>query len=180
MKKIVPLVSVLCLAVCLYTCQKGLSSDVVITPPPQPPVVGYYAIFKANGVEQKYYGNTQAVFSKDSVFRCNISIAVAPSSYAQRMQIAIADVKNITTNINYNGQLLYGIPQAALVYSDDASKKFMSSVAKNAAVTVRLTESTANHVSGTFSGRLQNPGDVAKGDTSHYMIITDGSFFVQK
>lgn len=180
MKKIVPFVSVLCLVVFLYTCQKGLTNDVVVTPPPPPPVVGYFAIFKANGVEQKYYGNTQAVFSKDSVFRCNISIAVAPSSYAQRMQINVADMQNITTNINYNGELLYGIPQATLVYSDNTSKKFMSSVAKNAGVTVTLTENTADHVSGIFAGKLRNPEDVAKGDTSHWMVITDGSFFVKK
>jgi len=179
-KKIVPMVSVLCLAVYLFTCQKELTNAVVITPPPPPPVVGYFAAFKANGVEQKYYGTTQALFSKDSVYHCNIAIAVAPSSYAQRLQINLADMQNITTNICYCGKLLHGTPQASLIYSDNASKKFMSAITKNPGIEVTLTESTADHVSGIFSCRLQSPDDIAKGDTSHYMVITDGSFFVKK
>ena len=164
----------------LSTCQKGLNYS--LDPVPPPPTV-YYVDFKVNGDPINYSGVSQSSFTKDkdSLYNCNVMVGVAPSTYLDRVQINIVDVDAIVTGKTYEGELFPGKPKVTITYNDQSNKLFTSTVSKNNAnVSVTLTENTADHVTGTFSGNLQNAADVAKGDTTNIKVITNGTFFVKK
>lgn len=184
MKKMSAFYAVLFCVPLLLTCQKELNDEKpappsgVILPPDT-----YYAEFTINGTHQIYAGTSQAWFGKneDSLYACKLSLAVAPSSYAERLQINITDLFAIRTAKQYFGELFTGKPRVTLAYSDAYAKQYVSTAVKKASnVQVMLTEETDKYVKGTFSGNLLNADDVAKGDTTHIMSITGGTFFIQK
>lgn len=168
----------------LLTCQKELNDEKPTPAPVNPlPPDTYYAEFDINGQHQIYAGSSQAQFVKnaDSMFTCKLTLAVAPGSYAERLQITITDLFAIRTAKQYFGDLPTGKPHVTITYSDAYAKQYASTVVKKGGnAQVILTENTDNYVKGTFSGNLLNADDLAKGDTTHMMTITGGKFFIQK
>lgn len=164
----------------LSSCQKGLNYS--LDPVPPPPTV-YYINFSVNGDTVNYSGVNQASFTKDkdSLYNFNVMVGVAPSTYLDRVQINIVDANAIVTGKEYEGDVLPGKPRVTITYNDASNRLFSSAVSKNNAnVRVMLTENTADHITGTFSGNLQNADDVARGDYSKVKVITAGTFFVKK
>ena len=160
------------------TCQKGLNytlDDINKKPT-------YAVSFKANGKNIFYSGTTQASFNAvDSMYSCNISVEVAPSTTADKLTINLLDKAPFTTETKYTSEMISGKPQASIIYSDSLAKQFSSAVTiAPAYVTVMLTENTSGLVAGTFSGVLQNADDIAKGNTTNVIAITEGHFIVKK
>ena len=142
----------------------------------------YHVSFKANGLQKNYSGATLASFAaQDSMYNCNLLMAVAPSTTADRVMIALQDTRAFTTLTKYTDEIVKDRPQATILYTDGTGKQYSSAITIGPAyVTVMLTENAADHVSGTFSGLVQNADDIAAGNTGNAINITQGIFILKK
>lgn len=169
--------SIAAIAVCLFaSCQRGL--DYTLESIRAKP--NYHASFKVNSQPKNYSGTLLASFTAvDSMFNC--SVLMADSSNGERVQVNLFDTRAITAQTKYTDQMIKGKPQAVITYTDNSGKQYSSAVTVAPAyVTIMITEDATDHVSGTFSGILQNADDVASGNTSNAIAITQGVFIVRK
>jgi hypothetical protein len=163
---------IISLVLLFSACQKGLDDT---------QSGSYFVSFKANGVQKNFSGYTLGTFTTlGPLYACSIIGENALGDSTNGINLQIVDSAQITTKL-YTDTTISGTVQAALVYIDSTAKHFASIFTIGpAGVKINITENTTDHVSGTFSGNLQNIDDIGAGNTGNIIAITEGSFTVKK
>lgn len=137
----------------------------------------FYMKFKVDGTAKSFSGETAAVFTALSGVNACSLVGEVSTGDNNGMGIALYSESEFAAGASYTDAVIptVGTPGATLVYTDDAHVQFSSILASVPGVTVTITELTADHVKGTFSGKVR----LVTGGSTEYSI-TEGEFNIKR
>lgn len=166
-----------------YSCKKDNSSGDSGS--------GYYMRFKVNGTQIEYKGQVEGTFDKVTALQHNTSLAGLKDALVatkSNMTLLLATENETQTGLTYTSYTTgtSGMQKAKLVnlvYIDESGKNYLSWMEEFApalpagtetTATIKITEATADHMKGVFSGVLYDEGYTTK------LNITDGEFYARR
>ena len=166
-----------------YACKKDNGSDDSGS--------GYYMRFKINGTQVEYKGQIEGTFDKVTALQHNTSLAGLKDPLVatkNNMTLLLATENETKTGLTYTSYTIgtSGMQKAKLVnlvYIDENGKNYLSWMEEFAPAlpsgtetkaAIKITEATADHMKGVFSGVLYNE------DYSTKLNITDGEFYARR
>lgn len=152
---------------------------------------GYYMRFKINGVLVEHKAQVEGTFDKATALQHNTSLAGLKEALVatkNNMTLLLATENETQTGLTYTSYTTgtSGMQKAKLVnlvYIDENEKNYLSWMEEFAPAlpagtetiaTIKITEATADHIKGVFSGVLYNEGYTIK------LNITDGEFYARR
>lgn len=170
------LLPLLAAVLCIYSCKK--SSNINPGKNTNTGTSAYYIKLKIDGEQREMTYNATSLFPAAVSFHtCELAGQFADNN-AAGVTLVMNNASAFNTSTTYTEQLLTlnSVPmeQCTFTYKDKDNTIYLGGgLTANTKVTVNFTEIAADHVKGTFSGKLFN---VASGASPQYATITDGEF----
>lgn len=155
------------------------------------PGSGYYMRFKINGTLVEHKGQVEGTFDKVTALQHNTSLAGLKDALVatkNNMTLLLATENETQTGLTYTSYTtgtsdMQKAKLINLVYIDENEKNYLSWMEEFApalpagtetTATIKITEATADHIKGVFSGVLYNEGYTIK------LNVTDGEFYARR
>ena len=152
---------------------------------------GYYMRFKINGTQVEHKGQVEGTFNKVTALQHNTSLAGLRDpllAAKNNMTLLLATENETQTGLTYTSYTVgtSGMQKGKLVnlvYIDENGKNYLSwmeefapalPVGTETKATIKITEATADHIKGIFSGALYDEAYTTK------LNITDGEFYARR
>lgn len=181
--RLFPYVLLPAMMIMAYSCKKD--ND------PGSPGSGYYMRFKINGTLVEHKAQVEGTFDKVTALQHNTSVAGLKEALVaakNNMTLLLATENATQTGLSYTSYTAGGsgtqkAKLANIVYIDENGKNYLSWMEEFAPALppgtetkaiIKITESTADHIKGSFSGVLYNEGYTEK------LNITEGEFYARR